>query len=108
MPRASTAVARELKKVRSSFRQLASAFGKLAPILTAVRDVSTVTKSGNDRRKRRALSPVRLRELKLQGKYIGTIRMLPAAKKAKVKKIRETKGVRAAIAYASRMASHLR
>jgi len=105
MPRTNAAVARELKKIRSSFRQLARSFTKLAPFLSAVRDVATVTKSGNDRRKRRALSPARRRALKLQGKYIGTIRGLKPRQRAKVKKIRETKGVQAAIAYAKRIVS---
>jgi len=55
-------------------------------------------------RKKRTLSPARLRALKLHGRYIGAIRSLPAAKRAKVKRIRAEKGVRAAIAAAERMA----
>ncbi|HZC81236.1 MAG TPA: hypothetical protein VE222_05870 [Nitrospiraceae bacterium] len=105
MPRSNAAVARELKKIRSSFRQLARSFTRIIPILIGRRKVATATEGGNDRRRRRALSPARRQALRLQGRYIGTIRMLPAAKKAKVKRVRDTKGVRAAIAYARRLAS---
>jgi hypothetical protein len=42
--------------------------------------------------------------LRLQGKHMGTMRGLPAGKRARVKKIRAEKGIRAAIAAARRMA----
>ena len=38
--------------------------------------------------------------LKLQGQYIGHMRMLPARQQARVKALRLQKGVRAAIRYA--------
>lgn len=55
-------------------------------------------------RKKRRLSPARLAALRLNGKYMGHVRRLSKAQKAAVKKIRETKGVRAGIAAAKRMA----
>jgi hypothetical protein len=41
--------------------------------------------------------------LKLQGRYMGTLRGLKPRDRARVKKIRARKGVRAAIAAARRM-----
>jgi hypothetical protein len=42
--------------------------------------------------------------LKLHGQYLGHVRKLSKANKAKIKAIREKSGVRAAIAAARRMA----
>ena len=50
------------------------------------------------------LSPKRRAQLKLQGQYIGLIRNLKPAQKAKVKALRVKKGMRAAIAMARRLA----
>jgi hypothetical protein len=50
------------------------------------------------------LTPEFRRKLKLQGKYMGTMRGLKPRQRARVKKIRAAKGVRAAIAAAKRMA----
>jgi hypothetical protein len=55
-------------------------------------------------RKKRRMSPARLAALRLNGKYMGHVRRLSTAQKATVKKIRETKGVRAGIAAARKMA----
>src|SRR5262245_45026170 len=88
------AFTRELAVIRASFRQLASAFGKIAPLMT-VPEVA-VSKDGRPRRRPR-LSRQQRAALKLQGKYMGTMRALPMAKRVKVKKIRAAKGIRAAI-----------
>ena len=42
--------------------------------------------------------------LKLQGRYMGYMRQLKPAQKAQVRKIKQTKGVRAAIARARQLA----
>jgi hypothetical protein len=55
-------------------------------------------------RKRRKMSPARLAALRLNGSYMGYVRRLSKAQKASLKKIRETKGVRAAIAAARKIA----
>jgi hypothetical protein len=52
---------------------------------------------------KRRLSPKRRAALKLHGQYLGFVRPLSKAAKAKVKAIREKSGVRAAIAAARRM-----
>jgi hypothetical protein len=53
---------------------------------------------------RRRLTAARRAALKLQGQYLGTVRPLSKAAKAKIKAIREKKGFRAAIAEAKRLA----
>jgi hypothetical protein len=58
-------------------------------------------KSKPVRRPRRKLSPKGRAALKLAGRYMGLVRTLSAARKAKVKKIRETKGVGEAIKVAA-------
>jgi hypothetical protein len=57
-----------------------------------------------ERKAKRRMSGTRRAALKLHGKYLGHIRMLPKAAKAKVKKIRGTAGVHAAIKAARKMA----
>ena len=58
----------------------------------------------SDRHKPR-LTAAQSAHLKLQGKYMGTMRGLKPRQRAKVKKIRAEKGIRAAIAAARRMAA---
>jgi len=50
------------------------------------------------------LSPQRRAALKLHGRYIGYVRQLKPQQKAQVRKIREAKAVRAAIARAREIA----
>ena len=57
-----------------------------------------------ERKAKRRMSGTRRAALKLHGKYLGHIRTLPKAAKAKVKKIRGTAGVHAAIKAARKMA----
>lgn len=56
-------------------------------------------------RRKPRLTAARLAALKLQGRYIGTLRGLKPAQKAQVKKIRKKKGIRKAIAAARKLAS---
>jgi len=57
------------------------------------------------RRPRRKPSPKRLAALKLQGRYMGYIRNLGPRQKARVKALRATKGIDAAISLAKQLAS---
>jgi uncharacterized protein HemY len=56
----------------------------------------------------RNLSPQRRAELKLQGSYIGHVRKLNLKQRAQVKKLREAKGVRAAIRLARALSARPR
>ena len=84
----------------TALQQLQRSFDRLAPLLATAG-------SSNEKRPRRKLTitPARRAALKLQGRYLGYMRQLKPAQKAKVKKIRATKGIRAAIAAAKRLAA---
>jgi hypothetical protein len=106
MPRPTTTVPRELRTISALLRSLAVAFGRLAP-------ASAIAISSSGHSKARAETPARRkprltlewrRALKLQGRYMGTMRGLPPKQQARVKKIRAEKGIRAAIKAARRMA----
>jgi hypothetical protein len=99
MPTQKNAIARELRAIQIALRQLECSFGRLVPILTAER-----TRVASSRRKMH-ITPERRAALKLQGQYMGYMRQLKPAQKAKVRKIRAAKGVRAAIAAAKKHSS---
>ena len=105
MPRTSTALARELRVIRASFRLLASAFSRMAPLLGEHMDaVATASPSGKRPRRKPRLTAQQRAAQKLQGKYMGTMRGLKPADGAKVKRVQAEKGIRAAIRTAERMA----
>jgi len=88
---------RELRTIRTSFRQLSASFSRIAPAL-----VKQSTRASASRRKPRFTAKQRA-ALKLQGRYMGTLRGLKPRQRAKVKRVRAAKGIRAAIAAARRM-----
>jgi len=105
MPRSSTALAREIKSIRTSFRQIARSFGRIAPLLTDAGSTTGRVDDTNGGRRKPRLSPDQRRALKLQGQYMGTMRGLKPTDRAKIKKIRASRGIRAAIAAARKMSS---
>jgi hypothetical protein len=60
---------------------------------------------GAGRRRPVRLTPARRAQLKLQGQYMGTMRGLTRAQKAKVKAVKERRGMEAAIKVARRLAA---
>jgi hypothetical protein len=86
----------EVQAIRRSLAAVVRTLGRLG---SALQSASRAERSEAPRRKLN-LSPQRQAALKLQGQYIGHMRMLPARQQARVKAVRETKGVRAAIRYA--------
>lgn len=108
MPNNSSTMARELRAIRFSFNRLAKSFARIAPILTVAPAGARMTAPAPEvqerPRRKPALTAAQLKSLKLQGKYMGTMRGLPAAKRAIVKKVRVAKGIHAAIAEARRLA----
>ena len=88
----------EIQTIRRSLNAVARSLGRLGSALEAA---ARAPRGGQQpaRRKLR-LSPQRMAALKLQGQYIGHMRMLPARQQARVKALRLKKGVRAAIRYA--------
>ena len=107
MPRRSSKLQKDLRAIGKAFKVLARHFARIAPQMGEQSDV-VISPSGKRRKPR--LTAAHRAGLKLQGKYMGTMRGLSAAKRAKVKKIRASKGIRAAIAAARRtmlgLASH--
>jgi hypothetical protein len=97
-------VAREFRSINTTFRRLAASFGRLARLWE--RAAATSQHGATPRRKSRLSAQLRA-HMKLQGRYIGTMRNLPATKRAMVKKIRAEKGIMVAIAAARKMASYL-
>jgi transcription elongation factor GreA-like protein len=93
--------------VRKALTRREAAIRELRAKLTALEGgevkkfKKTVAKVEKKARKR--MTAARKASLKLHGQYLGTIRMLSAASKAEVKKIRATHGVQKAIAAAKKM-----
>ena len=86
----------EIQTIRRSLASVVRSLGRLG---TALESAARAPRQETPRRKLR-LSPERVAALKLQGQYIGHMRMLPARQQARVKALRVEKGVRAAIRYA--------
>jgi len=99
MPRRS--VTREIRTIRTSLSSIARAVQRLGPALEA----AAVGATGGSVRPTRKLklSAERRAALKLQGQYMGYLRNLKPRQKAQAKALRETKGIRAAIALARKL-----
>lgn len=90
-------VGQEFQSIRRSLASIGRTLGRLAPALEAAARGSAAPPAP---RRPRKLSPERRAALKLQGSYIGHVRKLSLKQRARVKKVREDKGVRAAIRLA--------
>ena len=84
----------DLSALRQAIRKLQRAMDRMAAQLNG---------SPSPRRKLE-LTPARRSQLKLQGQYMGYLRNLKPTQKSRVKTARTTKGIRAAIALAKRLA----
>lgn len=94
-------VSQELQSIRRSLASIIRTIGRLGPALEAAARGSA---SPPVPRPPRKLSRERRAALKLQGQYIGHVRKLSLRQRARVKKLREAKGVRAAIRFAMKLA----
>ena len=106
MPRQSNILAREIRSIRTSFARLSRSFGRIAPLLStlpAVAEQAIAAAKGKKVRRKPRLSQEQREALKLQGKYMGTMRGLSSRRRGVIKKIREDKGIHAAITAARRM-----
>jgi hypothetical protein len=100
---ARTTLGREMMQIRRAFTALAAAFERLGPAL-AERQAEVVANGNAPVRRRPRLSPKQRAALKLQGKYMGTMRGLKPGQQAAIKKLRAEKGIEAAIREAVRLA----
>jgi hypothetical protein len=86
---------KHLRTIRRSTRIIARSFGQLEARL---RRLERQAKRATAPTKRRVtITPKRRAQLKLQGAYMGTMRQLTRAQKAKVKAVKERRGIEAAI-----------
>ena len=85
--RSLSAVDRSLRRFASMLEQLDSRIERRKPRARTRRPLSTKARAS----------------LKLQGRYMGYMRQLKPRQKAQVRKIKETKGVKAAISKAKRL-----
>ena len=90
-------VSQEFQFIRRSLASIGRTIGRLGPALEAAARGSGAPPVP---RRPRNLSPERRAALKLQGSYIGHVRKLSLKQRARVKKLRSEKGVRAAIRLA--------
>ena len=95
-------VSRELRAIGRSLESIVGALVRLGPALKAVERGSGQPTA---RRPRRKPSAKRLAALKLQGRYMGHVRNLGPRQKARVKGLRASKGIEAAISLAKQLAS---
>jgi hypothetical protein len=95
-------LARTLKK---EFRTLGATIQSLDDTLQRLVSTNGAQANAADRPRRKVrLSPKARVSLVLQGRYMGHLRHLKPRQKAQIRKIREAKGVRAAIATAKVLA----
>ena len=106
MPR-HTALKSHLRVLRRSTRLIARSLGRLgSEVRRLEREVMRRSKDAAGRPKRTLrLTAKRRATLKLQGAYMGYMRQLKPAQKARVKAVKEKRGFVAAIALARRTLS---
>lgn len=95
-------ISNEIRAMRRSVSMLDRSIRRLTPILEAA-----AAKNGHSNglhRRRANLTPKQRAALKLQGRYMGFVRQLGPRQKAEVRRIREAKGVIAAVQRAEHLA----
>src|SRR5881397_558416 len=101
--RGSRRIASEIRAMRRSVSMLDRSIRRLTPIL---KSMASANGGGPvpGRRRRPRLSAKQRAALKLQGRYMGFIRQLRPKQKAEVRKIRESRGIHAAVQKAEQLA----
>jgi hypothetical protein len=98
-------VANALKRRESMIRELKQKLAALEHgVASGIVDARKAVTRRAGRTPRRRVSAARRAAMKLHGKYLGTVRPLSKANRAKVKATRQKSGVRVAIAHARRLA----
>ncbi len=93
----------KIRVLRQQISSLERTLKSFRPMLGSVGAASLAPQAGGARRAV-TLSPKARASLKLQGRYMGYMRQLKPRQKVQVRRIKETKGVRAAIGKARAMA----
>jgi hypothetical protein len=95
-------LSRQVRTVRNAISSIIGALDRLAPVLAAAGAGQGGTPTA--RRRKLRLSPERRAALKEQGQYMGYLRGLKPRQKTQVKALRVTKGIRAALRLAQKLA----
>jgi len=104
VPPRRTSLKRSLAAIERAFGDIEAALAKLAKRVRRAERESVRRVTGGPRRGRRlTLTPKRRAQLKLQGAYMGYMRQLKPALKARVKAVKEKRGFEAAIRAAKRL-----
>ncbi len=93
----------KIRVLRQQISSLERTLKSFSPMLGSLAAASLAPKAGGTRRGM-TLSPKARASLVLQGRYMGYMRQLRPRQKAQVRRIKETKGVRAAIQRARKLA----
>lgn len=96
-------MAQEIQTIRGSLSSIDTALQRLLPLLQQAG--ASRSEPVTRRQPKLKLSAARRAALKLQGQYMGYIRSLKPRQKARVRGVRETKGIEAAIALARKLAT---
>ncbi len=99
----SSRLSKEITAIRISFRSLDRSLRRFAFMLGQL-DGRVERRRKPRVGSRKPLSAKARASMKLQGRYMGYMRQLKPRQKAQVRRIRETKGVRAAIQRARKLA----
>ena len=95
---------RKIRVLREQLATLERSLRGFAPMLNETLASARVNGAGSGRSRPRLSAKARA-SMVLQGRYMGYMRQLKPEQKAQVRKIREAKGVRVAIARARGLAS---
>ena len=105
MPRRRYTVSRSLKTIERAFAQIESTLTLLAKRVRQAERTAARGRGAAGRRRTARLTPQRRAQLKLQGAYMGYMRQLKPAQKARVKALKARRGFEAAIRLARSLAS---
>lgn len=100
MPRQRRSIQSEIRAIGKAFSTIGRSLQRLTPLLAAASQTTNASRRG----RKLKLSPERRAALKLQGQYMGFLRNLKPRQKTQVKALTASKGLRAAIALAKKLA----
>ncbi len=106
MPNVSSSLSREIATLRRTLRAMDRSLQRLGPSLRGSMNRSGGVGPAQAKRKLN-LSPKRRAQLKVQGRYMATLRQLKPKQKAEVREVLQKKGMPAAIARGQRLMSRI-
>ena len=100
-----TTLKKSFKAIERAFADIEKALAKVSSrVRRAARKAARAPKATTGKRRPAKLTPKRRAQLKLQGAYMGYMRQLKPAQKARVKAVKEKRGFEAAIRMARKLA----